>query len=100
LLNKDRLIKLNIGGKIFKISSACLKAFPESKFSKEFEADQSAKELFYDRTFNNFHFILNFLRERTLNMKKLDKYSKEDLTLELEYYGLSQYLDLTKKKRN
>jgi len=99
LLNKEKFIKLNIGGKIFKTNTATLKNFPESLFSKELENNQGAKELFFDRTFYNFGLILSFLREKKISFKKLSKYDKEDLERELEFYQLTQYVDISKKRQ-
>jgi len=98
LLNKDRVIKLNIGGKVFKTNVATLKNFPESLFTKDLESNTGAKELFFDRTFTGFGSILTFLRDKKISFKKMSKFEKEDLQRELEFYGLTQYIDITKKK--
>jgi len=98
LLNKERLINLNIGGKIFKTNSSTFKNYPESLFFKELEANPGSKELFFDRTFNGFGMILTFLREGKISFKKMSKYEKEDLQREIEFYGMTQYANISKKK--
>lgn len=99
LLQKDKIIKLNIGGKVFKTKESTLKAFPGSKLAKALEEKQfvNDNEIFFDRTFNNFDLILNYLREKKINMKKLNKFEKEDLIVEMDYYGLSEEVNINKK---
>jgi hypothetical protein len=95
LLEKGKTIKLNIGGKIFMTNVSNILNFKESLFAKSLI--DSPNELFFDRSYKNFKVILNFLREKKLNMKKLDRFEKDDILEELEYYGLNTEIQISKK---
>jgi hypothetical protein len=98
LLEKDQIIKLNIGGKEFMTRASNLLYFKDSLFAKTLlESGPNTKELFFDRSFRNFKHILNFLRDKNINLKKLNQYVREDLIEESEFYGISNDIQISKK---
>lgn len=96
LLDKDKIIKLNIGGKIFQTKVSTLKANPDTLFYKALQANEGTKELFFDRSFNFFPVILDFLIYKSINLKKFNKYDRQDIEDELQYYGI---MEITNNKK-
>jgi len=102
LSKRDQVIDLNIGGKIFRTKEETLLNFEGSLFhsilTKNKEEGNPTKELFFDRSPVFFPLILNFLRTRKLNLKKISKDHKEVIMKEIEYYGLSSIINVSKKQ--
>ena len=97
LSTKDQVISLNIGGKIFLTKQATLLAHEGSLFhsiiSKNTqENNEPLKELFFDRSPSYFSHVLNFLRTKKISYKKMNKFQREELKNEIEYYGLKELL--------
>lgn len=87
---KDPVITINIGGKLFKCSYSVLTSVKDSLFEKIYENQERVNEvLFYDRSYNIFHIILNFLRTKTFNPKDYIRKELEELKFESDYYAIS-----------
>lgn len=98
LLSNKQVIKLNIGGKEFMTNSSNLLYFKDSLFAKTLlESGPNTKELFFDRSFRSFKHILNFLRDKKINLKKLNQFEREDLFEECEFYGINEEINIKKK---
>lgn len=95
---KDSLIKLNVGGKIFQTKLSTLLSVKDTLFAKIItsyqESNESFTELFFDRSFDHFPIILDFLRTKQFNPKGLTKADIDDLKVEAEYYGISEIDDV------
>lgn len=91
---KDSLIKLNVGGKIFQTKLSTLLSVKDTLFAKIIvsyqESNESFTELFFDRSFDQFHIILDYLRTKSFNPKGMTKPEIDDLKTEVEYYGISE----------
>ena len=94
LINKkDSVIRLNIGGRIFQTKLSTLLSAKNTLFAKiitlALDKGEVITELFFDRSYNYFHLIIDFLRTKKFNPKGLSKYELNDLDAECEYYGIS-----------
>lgn len=104
---KDEVIKLNVGGKVFKASRNILCRYRKSLLCELVSDmlrdtnDQSnkEKELFIDRNGNRFEYILDFLRDGILicenNMNLLTK-----ILVEAAYFRLDPLVRIVKQKIN
>lgn len=97
------LINLNIGGKIFSTKLSTLLSCKETIFYKTLSKmiDEGTKipdEIFYDRSYTHFELILNYLRTNTFNLNHYDRFEKEDIREEIQFYGLDEVLQITKRE--
>jgi len=98
----NKIIKLNIGGKIFTTKISTLLSVKDTLFymligdyiKKGIDIPEC---LFFDRSYDYFELILNYLRFKLFSMKKFTKFEKEDIKDEVEFYGLTECLSLNKK---
>jgi len=86
------VVKLDVGGKIFKSGKSTLLSVPNSYFyallsSGKFQPDSDGA-FFVDRNPLNFDRILDYLREGELNTIGLNEYEMNRLKQDLEYYLL------------
>ncbi len=96
-------VHLNIGGKIFATKLSTLLSCKDSIFYKNLSQyidneSNIPEEIFYDRSYAHFDIILNYLRTNTFNIKSLNRFEKEDIREEVEFYGLSSILDISKRQ--
>lgn len=91
-------IKLNIGGKVFKIKKLTLTKYKCSLFSKLIdlytEKNLPLNELFIDRDPEYFGIILDYVRTGLFDNSLIDEYNINKLYNESTYYGIQ---DLTEK---
>lgn len=98
--NGNEIIKLNVGGKIFITKVSTLLSSPDTLFSKLLTAGNSS-DIFLDRSPKIFAFILEFLRTRKLNVKRLKlKELYDDCLEEANYYGISDMIEKKKILKN
>lgn len=100
---KDEIIKLNIGGKVFKTKISTLLSINDTLFYKVIqnlkETNQKIPdELFFDRSSTYFSCILNYLRTKRVFIPNLEGEELNDFYKECEYYGLMEYIYLTEEK--
>jgi len=98
LKSKDTTINLNIGGKMFKTKISTMKNIETSLFAKLINDRQTkntslTEEIFFDRSYTHFGFILEYLRTKSFSLKGLTRWDKEDILLESEYYGLNDIVE-------
>jgi len=90
---KDALIKLNVGGKYFQTRISTLLSVKDTLFnriiSSAVDNKETLTELFFDRSFDHFHIILDYLRTKEFNPKGLPKTEIEEILLETEYYNIT-----------
>lgn len=93
---KDSVVKLNVGGKIFQTKISTLLSVKDTLFSKlitnALDNKEPTNEFFFDRSFDYFHYILDYLRTKQFKPKGLSKFDIDELKEEAEYYGIS-YID-------
>lgn len=99
---KDQIITLNIGGKKYLTKLSTLLSVKDTLFYKLVndyieKKEEIPKEIFFDRSYTFFSFILEFLRTKKFNLKSFNRYDREDILAEIEYYGLTSVLNLNKK---
>jgi len=99
---KDNTITLNIGGKFFLTKMSTLLKRKDSLFHQLLNSyvsnnEEIPNEFFFDRSFKNFETIIDYLRTGQLNLKSFKNYEKQDLEEELEYYGLIDKSNKSKK---
>ena len=103
LLDSDELdvkqnepITLNVGGKKHRTTKSTLSASSNSVLSKMFEGNVSVKpakdgSYFIDRDGKHFRYILNFLRDGTVNIS--DNSIINELLQEAQYYQIPSLID-------
>jgi len=91
LQKKEKVITLNVGGKIFKCAKSMLTSLKDSLFEKLFEDDSFDNEtVFFDRSYNYFDVILNYIRTKSFNHKDYLRAELEDIKFESDYYSLNE----------
>jgi len=95
--SKDSVINLNIGGKIFQTKISTLLSVRDSIFYHLVsecinENQELSKEIFFDRSFHHFNFILDYLRTKKYTLKVYTTYDLNDIYEELEFYGITEIL--------
>ena len=93
--NKTSMVNLNIGGQIYHTKLSTLLTHKKSLFYKtlsqyENNISKIPSEIFFDRPYDHFDVILNFLRTNRISLKGVNSYDKEDIKEELQFYGLSK----------
>eukprot|EP00743_Colponemidia_sp_Colp-15_P011980 GILK01013497.1.p1 GENE.GILK01013497.1~~GILK01013497.1.p1 ORF type:complete len:298 (+),score=26.64 GILK01013497.1:53-895(+) len=95
-----KIVKLDVGGVHFTTSSATLCRDPDSMLAAMFSgrypiAMDSDGRVFIDRDGSFFNYILNYLRDGTLEVPSIDtQYVLNRIRQEAEYYGLRGLVDL------
>ena len=94
----DSNIRLNIGGKIFITKTSTLLYFKNSVFYKLLsdkieKKEPLYKELFFDRSYKMFQYILDYMRTKQFYYDGINKFDIEDLKIECEYYGIDEILE-------
>ena len=91
---KDQIVKLNVGGKIFQTKTSTLLSVKDTLFSKiissYLEKGETIGEIFFDRSFNHFPLILDYLRTKKFSFGKLSKPELDDIEAECNYYGINE----------
>lgn len=92
---KNQIIKLNIGGKVFHTKIPTLLNMKESLFykiitEKKEKNEDLNEEVFFDRSYQHFEIILNYLRTSKIALRGLSKYDAEEILCEARFYGLSE----------
>ena len=95
LINKkDTVVKLNVGGRIYHTKVSTLLNSKDTLFgrilTKAIDSGENITELFFDRSFDQFDVILDFLRTKQFNLKGLQKSELEEIQEEAEYYGIAE----------
>lgn len=94
----DTVITLNVGGKIFQTKASTLLSKKDTLFYKLLSADTDGKEYFrikeyfFDRNYQFFPFILDYLRTDKYCLKGFNKFELEDLLEDCEFYGLTEII--------
>jgi len=97
---EGNVVKLNVGGVTFQTTSTTLTSQPDSMLSAMFSGryklptDEKGR-IFIDRDGTNFRYILNFLRDGTLNAP-YDQILLMDLLQEAQFYQLHELVQLVK----
>ena len=97
-------IKLDIGGQVYSTSTLTLNKDPHSILAAMFSGrdDHSLKKeedgsYFIDRDGTHFRYILNYLRDRGVEVDMLPGATRTELLVEAKYYQLSGLVDLLKR---
>lgn len=96
--NKDSVIKLNIGGRVYQTRISTLLSVKDTLFAKIISSavdnNETITELFFDRSFDHFDTILDFLRTKKFTPKGLCKSDVDELKEEVDYYGIKEIDDV------
>jgi len=99
---KDKILILNIGGKTFQTRTSTLLTISNTLLSdliKSYTDEEIPNEIFIDRGSKYFKYIIDYYQTKTFDFKQFkDKYVREDIISELEFYGLAEILNIDKKK--
>lgn len=98
LLSKhnDLYLKINIGGKVFKVLLNTILNNPDTLFynlivSKDWDVTE---ELFFDRDSTYFSYILSYLRYKSINIRQLTEDELKELYKESTYFSIKDLSDL------
>jgi len=91
-----RIVKLNVGGTIFQSSYDTLKGSPyfQAAFNSGFKDMPQSEAYFIDRDPRFFHYILNFLRNQTIETSCLSPHDRFMLIAEGKYFILDVLVDI------
>jgi hypothetical protein len=97
---KDKVITLNIGGKKFMTKLDTLLCYKDTLFSKLFLSKRLdiTKEVFIDRPYYYFGYILSFLRNRKLN-ESLSNKQIEELLDDANFYEMKELIEILEEMR-
>lgn len=89
---KNVVVTLNVGGKLFQTKLDTLMSFKDTLFyklvlSKKLELN---KEIFIDRNYTYFHYILSYLRNKKLMNPSLSSTELNELIEEAEFYEIDE----------
>jgi hypothetical protein len=90
---KDFQIKINVGGKNFVTKLSTLLGVKDTLFynllanyvKKDLEIPG---EIFFDRNYTYFPLVLEYLRHKNVSMKGYDKFQKDDIIEDFEFFGI------------
>ena len=86
----EKVIKLNVGGKVFETYVSTLAKYPDtllgSMFTSSAKMNDDKKEFFFDRDPDYFSYILNFYRNGTSDIPV--NISSDSYEAELQFWGL------------
>lgn len=97
----NAIVKLNVGGSPFETTLTTLTSSPDSMLAAMFSGrftlprDRDGR-VFIDRDGKRFRYILNFLRDGTLNVPADDHVLLLDILQEAQYYQLHKLVQLVK----
>jgi len=95
---KDSVVKLNIGGRVYQTRISTLLSIKDTLFAKivsnSLENNEPLTELFFDRSFDHFDVIIDFLRTKQFNPCGMSKSDIDELKEEVEYYGINEINDI------
>jgi hypothetical protein len=96
ILNSQQRVILNIGGKTFPTTLETLQSFKDSLFYEMLKENRPGEEIFFDRSYKNFNYILDFLRSKTIKLQTIkDRYIRELVKEELIFYRMIPAQELT-----
>jgi hypothetical protein len=98
------IVKLNVGGQIFmtRVSTLLSNSTNDTLFHELFSSfSNNSEEVFIDRSPVLFSFILDFLRTKNINTKRLRKEELfDEFRAEAEYYGITDIINQFGAKKN
>ena len=99
LINKkDSVIKINVGGKVFQTKISTLLSSKDTLFckivTKALDNNETLTDLFFDRSYDQFDLILDFLRTKKFSAKGMTKWEIDEFKEEVDYYGISEISDI------
>lgn len=97
-LKKQRKVSLNVGGTDFCISEFSINQHEETLFNEIVAQLDLSEPVFIDRSPEHFHLILEYIRNKTINLKKLKQRDLYLLRMEAEYYEIWTLLDTIDNK--
>ena len=87
-------VTFDVGGKPFKVSRSLLDMYPDSMLarsaSKRWHTNEE-EDIYIDRDYTLFRYVLNYLRDMKVSLPLT--VTKEELLMELEYYGIDANID-------
>lgn len=93
--NKDSLIDLNIGGRVFRTKISTILSVKDTLFYKiiverQKNNEKICEEIFLDRNYDTFPIFLDYLRTRSISTSKYSKFELDDICRESLYYGFQE----------
>jgi hypothetical protein len=94
--NKNKIITLDIGGKKFQTKLDTLLSLKDTLFYKLFLSNRLdiSKEIFIDRSYNNFNFILFYFRNKKLPNESFTNQKIDAILEEANFYEMKEMIDI------
>lgn len=85
----NKLIQINIGGKLFKVSLFLLNSEKDSLFDQLYKEETDYNETYFiDRSYEDFDIILDYLRFKKIDFEKYSRLKLDRIYIEAEYYNI------------
>jgi hypothetical protein len=99
--NKDKIITINIGGKIFQTKLETLMGYKDTLFYKLFSSNKLdiSQEIFIDRSYDYFEYILSFFRNKKVDCSSLSSKQLDRLLIEVEFYEIQELIEFIEELR-
>lgn len=96
----DKVIKFNVSGQLFASKSSTLSSLPDTLFHKILNSSQLdlSKPIFFDRSPMLFQDLLDYIRTKSINYKKFNKYEMVELFQEADYYEVGPISDYLRER--
>ncbi len=95
------VITLNIGGQIFQTRLETLTSIKDTMFYRLILSQQLdfKREIFIDRHYQNFHYIISYLRNKKLNTTKFSNKLMDEIYEEAIFYQVIELADLLEDEK-
>ena len=99
--NKNKIITLDIGGKKFQTKLDTLLSLKDTLFYKLFLSNRLDinKDIFVDRPYKNFNFILFYLRNKKLPNESFNNQKLDEILEEANFYEVKEMIDIIEELR-
>ena len=98
---RNKIITLNVGGKKFQTKLETLLSFKDTLFTKLFLSNRLdvTKDIFIDRPYTNFNYILFYLRNKKLPNESINTQKYDAIFEEASFYEIKELIDIVEETR-
>jgi len=95
------IVALNIGGQVFQTKLETLVQIKDTLFYRLILSKQLdlKREIFIDRHYQNFHYIMSYLRNKKLNTSKFTNKLMEEIYEESKFYEITELTELLEEEK-
>jgi hypothetical protein len=98
---RNKIITLDVGGKKFQTKLDTLLSFKDTLFTKLFLSNRLdvTKDIFIDRPYTNFNYILFYLRNKKLPNESMNTQKFDAIFEEASFYEIKELIDIVEETR-